>query len=317
MKILHVSYHKGCIGDLNNVAKLLNLDISVMPANWDYLISHDRASEIWLKHKDYFNTFDTIITSDTAPLSRIFLQNNYQGKLIIWICNRFDYPNRDGFPDSEYFYLWNNNLNNEKVKIISYTPFEYIYARQRGINLSSFTIKPISGITQEELISSIPSSIDKKSTFFIPPYHNDNIYMNLSQKCQSLGISCYTGRYNGPLDLKDFRGVIHIPYAWSNLALFEGINLGIPYLIPSINFLIEMSRKNNFFWSPPFQIANLRYSEWYCEELNNLFIYFNSWEDLRNKTNNYNRDKLKDKLYSYSKIHRETELEKWKNIFNI
>lgn len=113
MKILHVSFHKGCIGDINNVARLLSLDISVMKADWDYLITHDRAAAIWDKYKEYFNTFDIILTSDTAPLSRIFLQNNYSGKLIIWICNRFDYPNRDGFPDSEYFSLWNNNLNSQ------------------------------------------------------------------------------------------------------------------------------------------------------------------------------------------------------------
>jgi hypothetical protein len=316
MKILHVSYHKGCIGDIANVAKLLGLEISVLQADWDYLITHDRAAEIWAKHKDYFNTFDTIITSDTAPLSRIFLQNNYQGKLIVWICNRFDYPNRDGFPDPEYFSLW-NSINSEKVKIISYTPFEYLYARQRGVNLSDFTIKPISGITQKELTSSIPVSIDKKSSFFIPPYHNDTIFMNLHQKCTSIGIPCYTGRYSGPLDLQEFKGVIHIPYAWSNLALFEGINLGIPYLIPTIDFLIELSRKSNFFWSPPFQIGNLRYSEWYCEEFNDVFVYFSSWEDLRDKAINLNRREISARLGAVSKAHQISELAKWSKIFGI
>lgn len=317
MKILHVSFHKGCIGDINNVARLLSLDISVMKADWDYLITHDRAAAIWDKYKEYFNTFDIILTSDTAPLSRIFLQNNYSGKLIIWICNRFDYPNRDGFPDSEYFSLWNNNLNNKKIKLISYTPFEYLYARQRGVNLSDFTIKPISGITQKELVSSIPESVDKKSTFFIPPYHNDTIYMNLHQKCLSMGISCYTGRYSGPLDLQDFKGIIHIPYAWSNLALFEGINLGIPYLIPSSDFLIELSRISNFFWSPPFQIPNLKYSEWYCEEFSNVFVYFNSWEDLSKKIKSINYEEIKNNLKIISKKHHITQLEKWSKIFNI
>jgi hypothetical protein len=316
MKLLHVSYHKGCIGDINNVARLLNLDISVMQADWDYLITHDRAADIWNKHKDYFNAFDVIITSDTAPLSRIFLQNNYRGKLIVWVCNRFDYPNRDGFPDPEYFSLWNSSINSERVNIISYTPFEYLYARQRGINLSDFTIKPISGITQKELVSSIPASVDKKSSFFIPPYHNDTIYMNLSQKCLSMGIPNYTGRYSGPLDLQDFKGVIHIPYAWSNLALFEGINLGIPYLIPSVDFLITLSRGNNFFWSPPFQIENIRYSEWYCEEFRDVFVYFNSWEDLSEKALHINREEISSRLMGIGKRHQAAELDKWGRIFH-
>ena len=33
-----------------------------------YNVGHERAQNIWNKHKDYFNQFDAIITSDTAPL---------------------------------------------------------------------------------------------------------------------------------------------------------------------------------------------------------------------------------------------------------
>ena len=51
--------------------------------------------------------------------------------------------------------------------------------------------------------------------------------MDLKSKVESLGIKVFNGRYNGPKDLAEFFGVIHIPYAWSNLALFEAIQLGI------------------------------------------------------------------------------------------
>ena len=47
--------------------------------------------------------------------------------------------------------------------------------------------------------------------------------MNLFEFCTTLGIKSYCGRYNGPDDLRDFKGVIHIPYAWSNFALFENM----------------------------------------------------------------------------------------------
>jgi hypothetical protein len=101
------------------------------------------------------------------------------------------------------------------------------------------------------------------------------------------------------------------------LALFEGINLGIPYLIPSSDFLIELSHISNFFWSPPFQIPNLKYSEWYCEEFSNVFVYFNSWEDLSNKIKSINYEEIKNNLKIISKKHHITQLEKWSKIFNI
>lgn len=317
MKILHVSYHNGCIGDINYVASKIGLKVDVLKADWDYLISHERAKEIWEKYSNYFKSFDTIITSDTAPLSRIFLQNNYKGRLIVWICNRFDYPNRDGFPDAEYFNLWNSNLNNEKVKFISYTPFEYIYARQRGIPLKDFVIKPIAGYVEKSTSTGIPISITKDKSFFIPPYHNDNIYMNLHDKCSSLGINTYAGRYNGIQDLVGFKGIIHIPYAWSNLALFEAIKLGIPHIIPSKEFLIKLSASSNFFWSPPFQREHIKYSEWYCDEFRDLFVFFNSWEDLRDISNNYNFSVIRERRLNFIKEHENRELIKWRFVINV
>jgi len=57
-------------------------------------------------HKDYFDTFDVIVTSGTAPLHESFLQNGWTKPLIIWICNRFDYCDYASldcnFPDQEY-----------------------------------------------------------------------------------------------------------------------------------------------------------------------------------------------------------------------
>lgn len=317
MKYLHVSYHNGCIGDIDYVMSKFGIQIETLRADWDYLISHNLANEIWKKYESYFNSFDTIITSDTAPLSRIFLQNGYKGNLIVWICNRFDYPNRDGFPDPEYFNLWNSNLHNEKVKFISYTPFEYVYARQRGIPLSDFTIKPVAGYIGAPSNSAIPKELNKNEYFFIPPYHNDNIFMNLRAKCESMGIKAYAGRYNGIRDLVDFKGIIHIPYAWSNLALFEAIKMGIPHIIPSKNFILSMPKSGNFFWSPPFQTEYIEYSEWYNKEHEKLFVYFDSWEDLVEKTRNYDYKSVIENRLSFIEDHETKELNKWRNILGI
>ena len=119
--------------------------------------------------------------------------------------------------------------------------------------------------------------------------------MDLKTKVQSLGIKVFNGRYNGPKDLAEFAGVIHIPYAWSYLALLEAIQSEIIFFIPSLTFLkyfihtnIDGEKKDCFFWSPPLREDVLYLSELYCDDFKNALIYFNSWEDLKNKTETLN-----------------------------
>lgn len=320
MKALHVTYHSGCELNLNFVFNELKIQLETQRANWNYNIGHNRANEIWNKYKDYYNSFDTIITSDTAPLSRIFLQNNFDKKLIIWVCNRFDYcdqaTNDCKFPDKDYYSLINSAVNKENVKFASYTKFEYEYAlAYRHVNFGNLIIKPCSFYEKTIPNKFLLENIDKQNTFFIPPYHNDTIFMNLKNKCDSLNIKSYNGRYNGPLDLEGVKGIIHIPYAWSNLALFENWSLGNVYLIPSKKFLIQLSKTGNFFWSPPFSINHLDSSEWYLPEYNDLFIYFDDWNDLKNKSNDQNLiNSKKNKILNFSKSHNINILNEWKKI---
>ena len=94
LHVLHLSFHKGCINEINFIAQHLQFNLTsifihdLAHKEFDgqssgavlHNIGHERALNIWNKHKDYFNQFDVIITSDTAPLSRIFLQNNIKLK---------------------------------------------------------------------------------------------------------------------------------------------------------------------------------------------------------------------------------------------
>lgn len=321
MKILHVTYHQGCRINTNYVCKELGYDLETQMADWNYNIGHKRAEEVWNKHKDYYNSFDVVITSDTAPLSRIFLQNNFSKKLIVWVCNRFDYydgaTNDCSFPDPEYYQIIKNSIGKNNVKFFSYTKFEHEYAQKyRGINWGSETIKPCSFYDRTPPENLALNGIDRGSTFFIPPYHNDTIFMNLKSKCDQLGIKAYAGRYNGPLDLMGIKGVIHIPYAWSNLALFENWSLGNVYFVPSKNFLIKLASQHNFFWSPPFPLESIESSEWYLPEHKDLFIYFDSWDHLKMLSLNDNliQDKKK-KVLEFSKAHTAQMLKKWDKAF--
>jgi hypothetical protein len=322
-----LSFHKGCQNDIEYICNKLNFDLEfkifddgISTGNSRYNISKEKANMCWEKYKDYFNTFDIIITSDTAPISRVFLQNDFKNQLIIWVCNRFDYFDAGSldcdFPDKDYYTLLRNVKNKPNVSIVGYTPFENIYAKIfKNVDIGEKVIKPIGKVAKTYQNILYTNVENKQKQFFVPPYHNDNIMMNLCSKLNELNIPNYNNRYNGPLDLKDYKGIIHIPYAWSNLALFENFQQHIVYFIPSINFLNKIRKDKNFFWSPPFLEEHLNFSEWYHQDHQNIIIYFDSWEDLKYKTENTDFKKIKNELKNFCKDHEERELYHWRQIF--
>ena len=94
-KVLHLSHHYGCLKDHQYVCDQLGLELTNKLTIWNqilerdtYVITKEIADRVWQENKDYFNSFDYIITSDTAPLSRIFLENmdEFDAKLIVWVC---------------------------------------------------------------------------------------------------------------------------------------------------------------------------------------------------------------------------------------
>jgi hypothetical protein len=338
LKILHLTFHKGCAKELETVCQHFghNLEtwfIQDLPqkfldgsssTNALYNMGHNRASAIWNLHAEKFKEFDVVITSDTAPLARIFLQNNYPKHLIIWVCNRFDYHDQASldcdFPDSEFYQLMADTKKNEKVFVVAYTAYEHAYAASKGIDLGNEIITP-SGISlnTKTKFSLIKNDIDKESTFFLPPYHNESILFDFSDFCKKLNILTYCGRYNGASDLQEFKGIIHLPYAWSNLALFENLGLGIPYFIPSPRFFKKLILKPNYFFTQKHLLTNelLELSEWYEPDKKDVFIYFDSWKDLVEKIKETNYPAQRERIKKYAAEHQKKMLKKWEEKFDI
>ncbi len=336
-RILHLTFHQGCAKEFADVTDSLGLSTetwlipSLPPGFFDgissgnclYNITHERAEHIWQLHQETFKQFDLICVSDTAPLARIFLQHHYEKPLLIWICNRFDYSDRaslDGeFPDAEYYQLFHDAQQMPNVKMVAYTPFELHYARNKGIEMNNRVITPSAPVPALKITSSaIPSHIVKEETFFLPSYHNETLFMNLAEKCIQLGIPAYCGRYNGSSDLRDFKGIIHLPYSWSNLALFENLALGIPYFLPSRRFFQKLAKQDGYFH--PNLTSLLReglfdLSEWYAPDRKEIFIYFDSWDDLVEKIATTDYVAQRQKVLAYAQQHRKTMLTRWRALF--
>lgn len=336
-KLLHLSFHRGCLNNFQAVAERLDVAVEDMfipdlPidrfdgktfGNERYNIDQKRADTIWQLHKDFFNSFDGIVISDTTPLARIFLREEFTKPLIIWVCNRFDYfhtPKRPTLGHKAYYSSLQEAVRKPNVRIAAYTQFELTYARSKGVNLGNTVIKPLPyvAIDKRMLVSAIPLSPTQKSThYFIPYYPNDKLPVML-QHYQELQIPYYQGVYNGPFDLFHFKGIIHLPYAWSNIALFENLYLGMIYFIPSARFLRhEIFNAHYNFQNPEFFFNKglFAQSEWYAPEHQELFVYFDSWQDLQKKIHTVNKEKIRDHIAEYCHQQTETVLQQWALLF--
>lgn len=346
MKVLHISHHIGCMRDHAYIYNKLNLDYTFWKFKKNlFFISKDVANSIWNEKKDWFNTFDYIVTSDTAPLSRIFLENisDLKPKVIVWICNRFDYNMER---DKSYYSIFNfaENKMRDKVKIIPYSDFEEIWCSIKGINLHYDTITPI-GKELVELDNRIDGLIELKDTYvndtnskqyyaeplelsnkiFIPIYGNDNKFFNLNQILTQHKIDVFNGGYKHPVDLQNCKALVTFPDAFSKLIVFETIQNGVIVFLPSEEYLIKlhpMKQNNvNYWFNSPIGNLNkitIKLCEWY--RYKECRIYFDSIEDLIYKINHLDTETIKIKKQwceIYSKQIEETSINKWKEILEV
>lgn len=329
LKVLHMTFHKGCKQDFQEVAQELDLDLTTwfvqdLPLNfWEgqssaneiYNVGPKRAKRVWDRHKDYFNEFDVIVTSDTVPLSTIFLRHGWTKPLIIWICNRFDYAHGRGveerFPDPAYYNVMRDAATKPNVRFVAYTPYEHLYARQKGVDTGSLTIKPLGKEEQfHEVESTVPASIDKSETVLIFPRLDANKAQRALGECKARSIKAWSGAYNGPEDLKQFKGVVFFPYAFSNLALFENLQRGIVHFVPTQNFL----RQLRFIWDPKLS-GNLSACEWYDPMYKDVLVFFDSWDDLKHKIDTTDYAGMSQKIRQLGAQHRQEMKEKWQALF--
>lgn len=315
MRILHLSFHNGCHRELSYVMKQLGHQLTTVSfddgTRGKYNVGQERADRYWEKHREFLETFDAVITSDTAPISRVFMREEWTKPLIIWVNNRFDYAdqatNDCNFPDEGYYVAFREALKQPNVIAFGYTEFEREYCLRKDVTISDFTIKP-TGQTLQRI-----AEPERNGLVFVGSYHNDNIMMSLSKKLNELGIESFNGRYNGLADLMRYKAVVHIPYAWSNYALFENLQHGIVTMVPTERFFLELKKDKDFFWSPPYSDDDLSLSEWYNGEL--PLLYFDSWMHLKHLLDVTNLEKHRETMLKWGEEHTKRQLELWRNIF--
>jgi hypothetical protein len=335
MKFLHLTFHKGCEKEIKYVFTELGHEIDTWrfddgetDTNTEdiYKITHERAQKCWNLYREFFEKYDAIVTSDTCPLARPFLQNHWRKPLLIWVCNRFDYL----VYDDEFRQLIRDIPNRPLVRIFGYTFIESIYGKHiRGVDWGNdYVLKPIGKNMESKhlhkeylpIASTSPSFFSKK--YYVPLYGNETNLVNLRSILDGLGFANDAFRFSHISELLRFQGIVTIPYAWSTFALFERMQLGIVVFVPSESFLMQLFTENEYpvrkwWFQDPFYLAHperLAWSEWYCPENRDFFVYFDSWMDLKEKLLHTDYESKTAQLLKCGKAHEESVLGQWKEM---
>jgi hypothetical protein len=319
IRVLHLTFHLGCARDLAYIGERSNMKVDFVPklGSLDLTagaraISRSEALEIWNQCKDLFNSYDVIVTSDIVALSRIFLENIQEVKphIIVWICNRFSICMDQ---DQPYFELL-RQAPKDKVTLVPYTEFERIWCGKFGIFVTEQTIQPLgcAPSNEQELARQFNSMIDTLNltptkdltledisadeaaqTYVILNYGNNTKFVDLIALLKSAGLKAVCRKHKYVSTLAHFKGIIHLPDAFSKFTAAEALQQNIITFIPSPAFLYKLTQlTNNQTMTPYFfniygyggqlQPEHVTLCDWYNYEGGR--IYFNSFEDLVKKT---------------------------------
>jgi hypothetical protein len=102
------------------------------------------------------------------------------------------------------------------------------------------------------------------------------------------------------------------------------MQLGMVVFVPSEAFLMQLFLENNhpvqkWWFQNPFYLEHperLAWSEWYCPENRDFFVYFDSWLDLGEKVRNTDYAAKSEQILKRGKEHEERVLGQWKDILD-
>lgn len=282
----------------------------------DFGLTEEKANALWAQHKDYYESFDAIFVSHLATLSRIFLQNNWKKPLYIWLCFRFDhFDPTTGTDKRAYQNLIKEARLKPNVKFRAAAEHDRLHIQRVLGEFPVDTVPPFVYINNEGKVR-IPCD-DK---LFVVSKHNETIFMNLKAKMDELHIPAYKHRWqDGAPDLRGVLGVLHIPYTFLTRGLMENLALENVFFLPSLEFFNTLRQKNYFFWDVQGP-SDVHLSEWYRDMNRHLFVYFQSFEHLKQIMDSPNLGTLlkikKQDIRMFNKIHNEVALSGWKEFLS-
>ena len=332
MNAIHITNHIGTTRNIENVFTFLNIpdQITTEKCNLPLYIHLTQADDIFTEYisRVDFQKYNTIIFTDICMYARPFLQNidKHSLRIIIYVTNRFDWGAwYNG--DSNYNALYAEVSQHPRVRFIADNRYDQYYAGEiHGIqffepDLVRLTPKISEYSPRKMHLHNCKLFIYNRGTFIR--------YYEQYLKNVEYDVYGYDGyaRYRDETHIAEYMGFLHLPYQTNIQSLWENLGHQIVYFIPSRMFLHTIVFESWYYWEEKFMkpmdliLKSVELSEWYQVEHAELFVYFDSWEDLEVKYDYYldnnsalieKKKKIREYLVESNRIH----LDKWQGILS-
>ena len=157
----------------------------------------------------------------------------------------------------------------------------------------------------------------------VPIYFNDNVFFKLGDYLRNKNLKVYNGGFISLNQLKKYKGFVTMPDAFSKFLAFELIHAHIPAILPSKNFLYELSKKSGYFFNiwgsggaELLQKEMIDWCEWYDPRLQNCRLYFDTFDEIPDIVNRINIDNMKENFINASNVLEQDSLNGWNKLYN-
>jgi hypothetical protein len=332
-KALHITNHIGTIANIQNVFTLLGeLDkLVTIKCPLQLHISQEYANILWISYEEIVRDFDTIIITDTAMYARAFFQNldKHNLRIIVYVTNRFDW----GFFDTHeydrpaYTQLYVEMSKHPRVVFCADNRYDQYYCSLSNIQFyygDVVRLTPSRSLLYNHHSSAKTSDefhkINTKDTAFI--YNRGSpiyLYMNLLNN--QIPFEIYGrdyGAYRDITHISEYKCIIHLPYQTNIQSLWENLGYNNVYMIPSRRYIEELiTTMADYYWEERRDFKSLDLAEWYQPELSDLFVYFDSIEDLYMKFYNTDFSEKRNNISKYMDYHNVLYIHKWKGLLDL
>jgi hypothetical protein len=331
MNALHITNHVGTTRNIQNVFDFLKIPdkIHTETCNFPVYIHLTQANDIFniYLEKESFHKYNTLIFTDICMYARPFLQNieSHSMNIIIYITNRFDWGAwYNG--DTNYNTLYASMSRHPRVRFIADNRYDQYYAEKLH-NIQLF-YPDIIRLTPKICTFNPGKMFLHNCKLFI--YNRGNFFKNYGHFINGIEYDIYGydgySRYRDENHIAEYLGFLHLPYQTNIQSLWENLAYQIIYFIPSVTFLKTIVFESWYYWEEKHNkphdliLKSIEFAEWYQPENKELFVYFESWEDLALKYEYYleNNNALIEKkknIYEYLQKSNTVHIEKWLNLF--
>lgn len=310
---LSLSGHSWVFEKENNLTKVINKN------NWQS-IDEEMCNRFYEEYKSELDSYDGFICAYPPAFSLLY--EKFNKPIIVVSATRFEFPFTDNKTKWENlnFYL----KNNKNIIKVSNNKFDKFYCE----------------LFTEEKWHLIPSLCEYTNA----KYNNSKEQSLLFSKrlpINGLINKDSLGKYSWE-ELYSYKSIIHIPYNYSTMSIFEQYTANVPLLFPSKKLLIELFNKNlamseisfrqvlnlpaenvleiyndpNVYTNLSTFIENINFCDFYDKEWMPHLTYFDKVEELPNILINLNNKQISNKMQLATLERKEKIYKLWDELLN-